>query len=128
MPTSVVSSINNISYNQCKRLDGILETYLKFKTFLDYSETWRRNIGNSEQPDNNQRNVNESYSTEMNEVLEVYRIFTHTSQKMKFSIKDFFSKCDQIRSFLRIWSDLLNKSLVENFISCAASWYEIGVI
>ena len=22
---------------------------------------------------------------------------------MKFSIKDFFSKCDQIRSFLRIW-------------------------
>ena len=28
-------------------------------------------------------------------------------QKMKFSIKDFFSKCDQIRSFLRIWSHLL---------------------
>ena len=25
-----------------------------------------------------------------------------TAQKMKFSIKDFFSKCDQIRSFLRI--------------------------
>ena len=25
-----------------------------------------------------------------------------TTQKMKFSIKDFFSKCDQIRSFLRI--------------------------
>ena len=24
------------------------------------------------------------------------------AQKMKFSIKDFFSKCDQIRSFLRI--------------------------
>ena len=32
---------------------------------------------------------------------------------MKFSIKDFFSECDQIRSFLRIWSHLLNKSLVE---------------
>ena len=31
--------------------------------------------------------------------------------KMKFSIKDFFSKCDQIRSFLRIWSHLLKKSL-----------------
>ena len=27
-----------------------------------------------------------------------------TAQKMKFSIKDFFCKCDQIRSFLRIWS------------------------
>ena len=35
---------------------------------------------------------------------------------MKFSIKDYFSKCDQIRSFLRIWSHLLKKSLMENFI------------
>ena len=38
---------------------------------------------------------------------------------MNFSIKDFFSKCDQIRSFLRIWSHLLKKFLVENFIFCA---------
>ena len=38
---------------------------------------------------------------------------------MKFSIKDFFSKCDQIRSKLRIWSYLLNKSFMENFIFCA---------
>ena len=30
---------------------------------------------------------------------------------MKFSIKDFFSKCEQIRSFLRIWSHLPKKSL-----------------
>ena len=37
-------------------------------------------------------------------------------KKMKFSIKDFFSKCDQIRSVLRIWSHLLQKSLMENFI------------
>ena len=40
----------------------------------------------------------------------------NTTQKMKFPIKDFFSKCDQIRSFLRIWSHLLKKSLVQNFI------------
>ena len=33
-----------------------------------------------------------------------------TAQKMKFSIKDFFSKCDQIRRKLRIWSHLLKKS------------------
>ena len=39
-----------------------------------------------------------------------------TAQKLKFSIKDFFSKCDQTRSFLRIWSYLLKKSLMENFI------------
>ena len=36
-------------------------------------------------------------------------------KKMKFSIKDFFSKCDQIRRKLRIWSQLLKKSLMENF-------------
>ena len=35
---------------------------------------------------------------------------------MKSSIKDFASKCNQIRSFLRIWSHLLKKSLMENFI------------
>ena len=38
---------------------------------------------------------------------------------MKFFIKDLFSKCDQIRSFLRIWSNLLNKSLTENFLVSA---------
>ena len=35
---------------------------------------------------------------------------------MKFSITDFFNKCDQVRSFLRIWSHLLKKPLMENFI------------
>ena len=35
---------------------------------------------------------------------------------MKFSIKDCFSKCDQIHRKLRICSHLLKKSLVENFI------------
>ena len=43
----------------------------------------------------------------------------NTAQKMKFSIKDFFSKCDQVRSFRRIWSHLPKKSLIENFIFCA---------
>ena len=35
-----------------------------------------------------------------------------------FSIKNFFSKCDQIRRKLRIWSHILKKSLMENFIFC----------
>ena len=35
---------------------------------------------------------------------------------MKFSIKDFFSKRDQIRIFPRIWLHLLEKSLMENFV------------
>ena len=48
-----------------------------------------------------------------------------TAQKMKISIKDFFSKCDQILRKLRIWLRLLKKSFMENFISCAVSskWY-----
>ena len=40
----------------------------------------------------------------------------YTAQKMKLSRKDFFSKCDQIHRKLRIWSHLLKKSLMENFI------------
>ena len=43
----------------------------------------------------------------------------YTAQKIKISIKDLFSKCDQICSFLRIWSHILKKSLMENFIFCA---------
>ena len=41
-----------------------------------------------------------------------------TAQKMKFSIKGFFSKCDQSCRKLRIWSHLLKKSFMENFIFC----------
>ena len=37
---------------------------------------------------------------------------------MKFSIKVFFYKCDQIHRKLRIWSHLLKKSLEENFLFC----------
>ena len=44
---------------------------------------------------------------------------------MKFSIKDFFSKCDQIRRKLPIWSHLLKKSLMENFIVCAVDVWEL---
>ena len=47
------------------------------------------------------------------------KLTKYTAQKMKLSIKDFFSKCDQIRRKLRIWSHLLKKPLMENFIVCA---------
>ena len=43
----------------------------------------------------------------------------HCKKKKKFSIKNLFSKCDQIRRKLRIWSHLLKKSVIENFIFCA---------
>ena len=41
-------------------------------------------------------------------------IIRSTAQKMKFSMEDFFSKCDQIRRKLK-------KSSMENFIFCAVS-------
>ena len=49
----------------------------------------------------------------------------HTAWKMKFIIKDFFSKCDQIRRKLQIWSHLLKKSLMENFIFCTVTFLTI---
>ena len=50
----------------------------------------------------------------------------HTAQKMKFFIKVFFSKCDQICRKLRIWSHLLKKSFMENFIICAVEFHFIS--
>ena len=44
-------------------------------------------------------------------------IYKH--RKKMFFIKDFFSKCGQISRKLGIWSKLLKKSLMENFILCA---------
>ena len=37
-----------------------------------------------------------------NFVIETFLQRIYTAQKMKFSITDFFSKCDQIRNLLRI--------------------------
>ena len=64
---------------------------------------------------------NRSRSNKFIVVIHINDLCLHsiTAQEMKFSVKDFFSKCDQIRSFLRIWSHLLKKSLMENFIFCA---------
>ena len=47
---------------------------------------------------------------------------------MKFPNKGFVSKCDQIRSFLQIWSHLLEKLLMENFIFCAVLFTHNEVI
>ena len=47
---------------------------------------------------------------------------SNTTQKM-FSVKDIFCKCDQICSFLRIWSNLQKKSLIENFIFCTVQLF-----
>ena len=60
-------------------------------------------------------------------------------KEMKFSINDFSSKCDQIRNFLRIWSHLLKKFVMENFILYAvligqlnpiqwAAWQKVALV
>ena len=53
---------------------------------------------------------------------------TVTAQNMKFSLKDVFSKCDQIRRKMRIRSHLLKKHLMENFIFlCNMSIYKLFI-
>ena len=53
---------------------------------------------------------------------------------MKFSITGFFSKCDQVRNFLRIWPYLLKKSLMQTsfFVQCKSrkfylTWFSMNM-
>ena len=50
-------------------------------------------------------------------ILEPDRLLLHLLNNINL-IKDFFSKCDQIRRNMWILSHLLKKSLIENFIFC----------
>ena len=47
------------------------------------------------------------------------KVSTHIVQKRKFSMKDFFSICDQISRKPQIWSHLLKKSFMESLSSSA---------
>ena len=71
-----------------------------------------------------------------NNSLYALRKICDNAQKMKFFNKDFFSKCDQIRRFLRIWrqksadlvtftEDILNGKL--QFL-CAVQEYGFSLI
>ena len=51
-----------------------------------------------------------------------------TAHKNKVSFTDFFNKCDQIRSFLRILSHLLKKSIMENFNFCAVFFKIVQIV
>ena len=46
---------------------------------------------------------------------------TTLPSKKKFFITGLFSKYDQMRSFLQIWSHLLKKAVIVNFFFCAVS-------
>ena len=51
-----------------------------------------------------------------------------TVQKIKLFITDLFSKCDRIRSLLRIWSHLVSKSVMGNFIVCAVYGNQVATV
>ena len=55
-----------------------------------------------------------------------HSVYYSTAQKTKFSIKNFFSKCDQICRRLRICSHLLKKSLKKTlfFVQCWLNFLE----
>ena len=58
----------------------------------DFHEEWRTKI----------LNILIKYRVKDDKLKEKIKAGTVTAQNMKFSIKAFFSKCDQIRSFRRI--------------------------
>ena len=70
----------------------------------------------------------ENYTLEFTKITFFWYLTHFIAQKIKFFVKDFFSKCDQIRSFLQIWSHLAKKSLIENFIfrQCFFSVFQIN--
>ena len=53
------------------------------------------------------------------------KTFSNTQIHKRFSIKDFISKCDQIRRKLRVSSNLLKKSLMEKLVFCTVTVVEI---
>ena len=54
-------------------------------------------------------------------------VLNYTAQKMKFSIKDFFSKVTKSAGNCG-WAHLLKKSLIENFFFCAVLSFSVGRI
>ena len=91
--------VNNTEENMCKVKEDLKEIY-EYQVDPNY--------------------VNDSLADIRNKLTEL----EDTAQKMKFSIKGFFSKCYQIRRKLQIWSHLLKKSLMVNFIFCAVRQVE----
>ena len=56
--------------------------------------------------------IRKFHKLQSNVRLSKLRTESITTQKMELSMKDFLSTCDQISSFLWIWSCLLKKALM----------------
>ena len=85
-------------------------------TLISVAEYYQKFPNHSEDKNKMQIDFHEAKCT-----LPPAQVGLTTTQKMNFSIKDFFSKFDQIHRKLRIWSHLLKKSLMEKFIFCAVN-------
>ena len=58
-----------------------------------------------------------TFTLQSRDLSQYHKIYLH-STKNKLSLEDFFNKCDEMCSFLRIWSHLKEKLSIENFIFC----------
>ena len=58
------------------------------------------------------------FEVEEEKAMPSLQFFFNPLHTQQIPIKDFFSKSDQIRRNLQIWSHLLKKSLLKNFIFC----------
>ena len=80
----------------------------------------------------NKKKIRGAFLTDLSKALSwtvSHKIACITAQKMKFSVKDYFSKCDQIGSLVWIWSHLLEKSLKENsFFVCSTHGLSISAL
>ena len=68
-----------------------------------------------------QHNLSKNKLCSSSQKFSAYILALIQAQKMNFSVKNFFSKCEHIRIKLRIYSHLLNKFLTENFIFCVVN-------
>ena len=86
---------------------------VNFTLIYSYAPTFKKT---STAPKNERKLITSKLKVSIIYLIKETRDLFHTTQNIKFSMKVSFSKCDQIRRKLGIWSYLLKKSLMENFI------------
>ena len=55
----------------------------------------------------------------MTDFKDLPALSVNTAEKIKFSVKDFFGKCELIHSLRQTCSHVLKKSLTNDFIFCS---------
>ena len=94
--------VNNLPY-QCKNISQCRITYPSGETISSEDVSYRKNA------------IAKLNKARSSAYKNLHR-YTDTTQKMKCFIKDFFTKCDEIRRKLLIWSYLLKKSSMDSLV------------